>query len=267
MSAGAAALVGVLAGTALLLGSGPGRVRLPRPAGARRSSTGAHRAAGVAVLSSVAAGLVLFLDGTTLALAVIVLLCSVAAALTWRRGREQVRCRQRRAKVVEVSEALVGELRAGQPVIGALDRCCGVWPPFATVAAAARLGADVPAAMRRAAELPGAEGLGRLASAWQVSQRTGCPLAGVVDQVAVSARAELAAARLVRAELASAQATARLVALLPLGTLAMSAGIGGDPWGFLLGHPVGLSCLAAGTALVFAGLWWIDRIAASVTRP
>ena len=74
------------------------------------------------------------------------------------------------------------------------------------------------------------------------------------------------ASHLVRSELSSARATARLVALLPLGTLVMSAGIGGSPWSFLTGHPVGLGCLAAGTALVFAGLAWIDRIAASVGR-
>ena len=70
---------------------------------------------------------------------------------------------------------------------------------------------------------------------------------------------------LVRAELASAQATARLVAAPAVATLAMSSGIGADPWGFLLHHPAGVACLGAGVALVLAGLWWIDRIAAGVT--
>ena len=111
---------------------------------------------------------------------------------------------------------------------------------------------------------PGAEGLSELAAAWQVSQRSGAALTTSLGQVVESARARLLAGHLVRGELASARATARLVALLPLGTLAMSAGIGGDPWSFLLGHPLGLGCLAAGTALVFAGLAWIDRIAAAV---
>jgi tight adherence protein B len=70
----------------------------------------------------------------------------------------------------------------------------------------------------------------------------------------------------VRAELASAHATARLVAVLPLATLGLSTGTGGDPWGFLLGHPAGLACLATGTGLVLGGLAWIDRIADAVVR-
>ena len=159
---------------------------------------------------------------------------------------------------------MVGELRAGQPPLAALARAAEVWPELAPVVSAARLGADVPAALRARARLPGAEGLTELAAAWQVSQRSGAALTRALGQVVESARARRLASHLVRSELASARATARLVALLPVGTLAMSAGIGGDPWAFLTAHPVGLACLAAGTALVFAGLAWIDRIAGAV---
>jgi tight adherence protein B len=84
--------------------------------------------------------------------------------------------------------------------------------------------------------------------------------------VVASARARQLAGHLVRGELSSARATARVVALLPVGTLAMSAGIGGDPWSFLFRHPAGVACLAAGVGLVFAGLAWIDRMAATVDR-
>jgi len=70
----------------------------------------------------------------------------------------------------------------------------------------------------------------------------------------------------VEGELASAQATARLVAGLPLASLAMSAGIGADPWRFLLATPVGVACLGIGALFAFAGLLWIDRIASSVLR-
>jgi tight adherence protein B len=85
-------------------------------------------------------------------------------------------------------------------------------------------------------------------------------------QVAETARVRQGTRHLVQGELASAQATARLVTLLPVASLAMSAGIGGDPWHFLLGTPVGLACLGAGACFAFAGLLWIDRIAGAVLR-
>lgn len=260
----AAVLTACLSAAAVLLVTRP-RARVPHESGEgpgyrRRSSV---LTAGAAVS---AAALGVLLEGLELVLLAIGVVAAFAVAALWRRRRSQRLREAVQSAVVELGEALVGELRAGQPVIEALQRGSHVWTPFAPVAAAARLGADVPAALSRVAAQPGAEGVERLASAWRVSQRTGCSLAGVLDQVAVSGRDELASTRLVRAELASAQATARLVALLPAVTLAMASGSGGDPWTFLLHQPAGLACLAAGTALIFLGLWWIDRIADAASR-
>lgn len=206
------------------------------------------------------------LDGTSLFLALIALGAALGVVGLWRRGRRRRERDRRQLTVVEVSEALADELRAGRPPVAALERCAELWSDFQPVVAAGRLNADVPAALRRLAAMPGAEGLSRLASAWQVSERSGAALSDVLLQVAESARARQASARLVHAELASAEATARLVTVLPLATLAMSSGVGASPWAFLLGEPVGLACLALGTALLFLGLWWIDRIAVAVTR-
>jgi tight adherence protein B len=214
----------------------------------------------------VGAGLPLLVGGRRLALALILMGAAGATTLLVRRARRARAADLRRAQVVEVCEALVGELRAGQPFVAALQHCRETWPDLEPVVAAARLDADVPAALRRQAERPGAEGLREVASAWQVSRRTGSGLAAALGQVADTARARQGTQALVRGELASAQATARLVALLPIASLAMSAGVGGDPWQFLLGTPAGLVCLGLGCAFGFTGLLWIDHIAARVLR-
>lgn len=255
----------VLAATSAALVTGP----WPAPGWARplaRTERRGSRFRPALAVALAVGGVVTFLDGSALGLGLIVVAAAAGLLGLWRRGRRRQEEDLRRSAVVEVGEALAGELRAGQPVHVALERGPEVWPPFAAVVAAARLGADVPGALRRLAALPGAEGMREVAAAWQVSQQSGATLAVALGQVVESARVRQSAAHLVRAELASAQATARLVALLPLATLAMSAGVGASPWWFLLTQPVGLTCLAVGVALILTGFWWIDRISAAVTR-
>jgi len=169
--------------------------------------------------------------------------------------------------VVEVCEALAGELRAGQPPLTALRHCVEVWPALETVATAGELGADVPRSLRRLARLPGASGLTEVAGAWQVSQGSGGTMAPALSRVADASRRRRATRHLVASELGSAQATARLVAVLPVAVLAMGSGLGGDPWAFLLTTPPGIACLASGLLLAYAGLAWIERIAVAAVDP
>lgn len=220
----------------------------------------------VAGLAGVAVALLAVVDGLLVALSLIALASAGAVWVLVHRSRRARAAARRQADVVEVVEALAGELRSGQPLVSSLEQCAAMWPDLDPVVSTARLGADVPSALRRLAELPGAEGLRDVASAWQVAERSGAGLASVLSQVADSARAHQGVRHLVRGELASAQATARLVALLPLASLAMSTGVGGNPWRFLLGTAPGLVCLALGLVFAFAGLLWIDRIATAVLR-
>jgi tight adherence protein B len=134
------------------------------------------------------------------------------------------------------------------------------------VAAAARLGADVPAALRRLGERGGAGGLVRLAAAWELCAATGAGLAFAVQQLLESIRSEQEVGRIVHGELASARATARLVAALPVVVLLAAQGAGARPWHFLLQTGPGLACLASGAALAVLGLGWIERIASAAVR-
>lgn len=248
-----AALVAAMA-VLVLLPAVPRRGRRGR--GSTRSSpvlvTVAVSGCGAVVVSGV--------RGTHLAVVV------VAAAALWLAGRGIDRARrtrvaeQRRRAVVDYCEGLLGELEAGQPVQAAVQRCVAIWPESAPVAAAARLGADVPAVLRSTARLPGAGGLHPLAGAWSLSSATGAGLAFAVRRVLRTARGEQALAAMVDAELASARATARLVTVLPVVVLVAAQGVGAEPWRFLLDTAPGVGCLAGGVVLTALGLGWIERI-------
>jgi tight adherence protein B len=249
-------LAGTAAGGAALLALRP-RVALP----ARRSR---RWWVGLPVLG------VATLVGVGSRVPAALLLLAVAAAAG---GRAVLDLRKRRAaasaaaeRVLETCELVSAELVAGQSPVVALQRAAAEWPDLAPVAEAAGLGGDPAAALTDLARTPGAADLRLVAAAWTVAHRTGGGLADALDRVAATIRDRRATSRVVASELASARATARLVAALPLAMLVLGGGHGSGAWDFLLGHPVGLACLAAGIALGLAGLWWIERIADGVAR-
>ncbi|CAM3164285.1 type II secretion system F family protein [Nocardioides dubius] len=200
-------------------------------------------------------------DGVAL---LVVALVVFAVALLWhRRRRRQRAALERSGRVREVCELLAADLGAGLPVQAALAGAAKAWPEWETVSRSAELGGSASQAMLRLAARAGAGDLRQVAGAWLLSQRSGAALAAALREVSLALADQEQTRRVVRSELASARATARLVVALPVATLAMGSGMG-DPVGFLIGSPAGWACLAGGVALALIGLAWLERIAAQV---
>ncbi len=216
-------------------------------------------ATAVLVLSS-------WLSTERLVLAALLAAVALGVGRLVRRRRTARAAEQRSDQVLAVCESMASDLAAGQPPLLTLDRAASDWPEFAPVAVAGRMGADVPAVLRELSRSPGGRQLSTLAATWQVAHETGSGLSAAIEQAADAIRSDRRTARLVAAELAAAHATARMLAVLPLGVLLLGSGIGGDPVGFLVGSTAGLVCLAVGIGLSFAGLLWLERIADRVLR-
>lgn len=176
---------------------------------------------------------------------------------------------QTRAGVIELCSALAAELRAGRAanvaLADAVSECS--WAAGAErrgavseLLAAARFGGDVPAAFRRMAALPGAEGLAGVGACWQVAVDSGAGLAEGLDRIAGTLRAEEHRIGELRAQLAGPRSTALLLAVLPLFAVALGTAVGAAPLAVLLHTPAGLACVGAGAVLEWAGLAWTARI-------
>ncbi|GJF28353.1 hypothetical protein KNE206_10530 [Kitasatospora sp. NE20-6] len=187
----------------------------------------------------------------------------------WRaRRRTAEQARRRAAAVIDLCTGLVGELRSGATPEQALHVVMSREAAFrgdlgaeaSARLAAAPYGANVPAALRLIAELPGGRGAAALAACWQVGSDSGTGLAHGLDRLADALRAERALAEEIAGELAGCRATTALLAVLPVLALLLGAALGAHPLTTLLHTPVGLGCLAAGVLLEAAGLAWTSRI-------
>ncbi len=136
--------------------------------------------------------------------------------------------------------ALAADLRAGVPVL----------------TAAASLSNDAaPAAPDR---------LGRLArAAVRLADRTGAPLADLLERIEADARATDRGLAAAAAQAAGSRATAWLLAALPLGGIGLGYGVGVDPVAVLLRTPIGGGCAVVAVVLQLAGLLWAERLGAA----
>lgn len=248
---------------ALLLPASPHR-RLARP-GDRRRSRRSRRPIRLAGGGTVAA-----IGAASLPTALSLTAAILGLTVVWRHRR---RARRRRAvaegRALESAlEVLVGELAVGAPPVRAFEVAAAetdqptVAAGLATVAARARLGADVPAGLRGIAEhaaLP--VHWQRLAVYWQLAADHGLAIAVLMRAAQCDiAERQRFAARLA-AGLAGARASAALLAGLPALGVALGELIGARPIAFLLGD-AGAVLLIAGVTLACLGLLWCDRIAA-----
>ncbi|HYZ35402.1 MAG TPA: type II secretion system F family protein [Pseudonocardiaceae bacterium] len=186
----------------------------------------------------------------------------------WRVGQDR---RAAAAAATGLSDALgilVAELRAGAHPADALQAAAdthaevatGVARALATVAATARLGGDVPAALRGAGPAQLQCWWDRLAAAWLLAEQHGIALADLLDAVRCDTEHRVRFAAEVQARLAGPRATAGVLAILPLLGLALGQALGAAPLRVLCDTPVGQLLLAIGTALACAGVWWSARL-------
>ena len=162
----------------------------------------------------------------------------------------------------EACEILATELRAGRSAEQSVSTAAVACDDLQRGVRALHLGGDVVAGLRQIADAPAAAGL---ASAWATAHASGAGLAGVVERVTDELTAQLELRREIDSQLAAPRATARLLALLPLGGMALGVFLGVDPLRMLLDTTVGLCCLVVGSTLALAGVVWVDRLARSAT--
>ncbi len=114
------------------------------------------------------------------------------------------------------------------------------------------------------------DGPGRVArlacAAGKLADRTGAPLADLLERIEADARAADRGLAAAAAQAAGARATAWLLAALPLGGIGLGYGIGVDPVGVLLHTPVGGGSALAAVALQVGGLLWAERLGVTPGR-
>lgn len=170
------------------------------------------------------------------------------------------RAAQLRVLVAHACNVLASQIRVGRVPAEALTSAACDCPVLADAARVQDMGGDVTTVWRTAATQPGQAGLADLARAWQVSARTGAPLAHSLEQVAAALTADVALRAVIAGELAAPRATGKIMAVLPLCGLGMGYLLGGDPLHFLLSSPIGWGCLVFGASLAAAGVLWIDHL-------
>ncbi len=147
-----------------------------------------------------------------------------------------------------------------------------VLPVLASARRAADLGLGVPevlgrervAARRRPKDAEVAAQVERmwvdLAACLGVSERSGAPLAAILEQYAVQLDAHLDGVSARETALAGPRATVVLLAWLPAVGVVLGYALGVDPLGILLGSPLGNLALVSGLLLMLLSRIWSRQL-------
>ncbi|MGZ4514779.1 MAG: type II secretion system F family protein, partial [Mycobacterium sp.] len=209
-----------------------------------------------------AAAALLLPSTVTLAVAVV-----GATAVARYRRRHRLRRAVEEGRTLEGAlDVVVGELRLGSHPVRAFgvaaDETAGaVAMSLRAVAARARLGADVAAGLRDAAQssaLPAH--WHRIGVCWQLASEHGLAIATLMRaaQRDIAERQRFSAR--VSSAMAGARATAAILAALPVLGVLLGQLIGARPLAFLLSGHAGGWLLVVGSTLTSAGLLWADRL-------
>ena len=106
----------------------------------------------------------------------------------------------------------------------------------------------------------GSADLSFVAAAWQLSERTGAPLAEAVQRAVVSVRESRERARRVNVAVAGPRATVMVLTVLPLTGPVFGMACGVPPTELYLSNPIGTVSAVVGVLLIWAGRLWCRRL-------
>jgi tight adherence protein B len=166
----------------------------------------------------------------------------------------------RRDDVGALCTAICAELKAGASSNAALIAAAREVPVIPRARTAAVVGEPVADALAQDARAAGSVALAGVAACFAAAQGSGAGLADGLTRVAALARAQRQVGQDLAAETAGPRATARILGLLPVATLAIGQLLGADPVRWLIESPVGWLCLVLGLAFLAAGRLWAGAI-------
>jgi len=170
--------------------------------------------------------------------------------------------------VVELVERLAALSRAGIPLRRSWELLARRHDVARLVVAMLDVGGDAGTALRLAGASARADPrLPWLAAVWTVTERTGAPLADVLDRFADGLRAEREVARARDAAVAGPRATTAVLTAFPAVGLCLGHLLGAHPLDTLLRTSPGRVLLVAGAGSWLVGRLWIVRLVAGAARP